>query len=213
MIDLRPYFHHTEWRPMPHSAGVDVGSDWTDKAADDPVFGIYKRCGFWTTVEASILHSCASQVKGSWLEIGSHTGWTTAHIAEPGNQVAAIDPMYANDEFRARALENLTNCGVADRVALCVATSDLYFVIAHKERYAGVCIDGNHDSPHPLRDAQNAHAVLENRGVILFHDAKGQPVLDGVAWLIEQGYKARVYGLTHGVAVCWRGNDLTPPEI
>ena len=201
---------------MPHSGGAPVASDWTDKAPNDPVFGLYKRCGFWTFDEAQILHRCALQVPGDWLDIGSHTGWTTAHIAAvEGCHVVAIDPMYRVPEFLARAEENLTACGVRDQVTLSLATSNEYFAIhsPHGARFAGICIDGDHEPPCPVTDARNAHTWLQQRGVVLFHDAKGQPVVDGFRWLAAQGYRMKYYPTVHGVAVCWRSDEFTPPEI
>ena len=40
--DLRSRFKHLHWRPMGHSFGHDVPSDWSDMADHDPVFGIYR---------------------------------------------------------------------------------------------------------------------------------------------------------------------------
>ena len=80
--DLTPHFKYLHSRVMGHSFGHDVPSDWVDKADDDPAFGIYKRCGMWTHDECAILHNVAKLVQpGRCLDIGCHTGWTTAHIA------------------------------------------------------------------------------------------------------------------------------------
>lgn len=83
----------------------------------------------------------------------------------------------------------------------------------HGARLSGVCIDGDHESPWPVNDARNAHEWLEMRGLVVFHDAKGQPVIDGVEWLHGQGYKIKHYPTTHGVTVCWRSPWFTPTEF
>lgn len=65
--------------------------------------------------------------------------------------------------------------------------------------------------PIPLQDAQGAHQHLTDNGVIVFHDFIGTPVQQAVAWLIQQGYKYRIYTTPQMVAWCWRGN-FEPPE-
>ncbi len=60
--DLQTCFRHVASRPMPHSQGHDVTTHFSDKADDDPVFGIYKQCGFWTHDEAAILYNVANKI-------------------------------------------------------------------------------------------------------------------------------------------------------
>lgn len=205
--DLRPYFKHLHWRPMPHSRGVPVASDWADKSEDDPVFGLYKKCGLWTMEEATILSECAAQMSGSWLDIGCHTGWTSAHIIEGGGFVAALDPMLRNLEFLGRFRENTRK---HPEIPCSELTSDEFFRFYKGPFFCGVVIDGDHMSPHPLRDAQNSARHLAETGVILLHDAIGAPVHEAATWLMDNGFKCRMYFTTHMVACCWRG-DFTPP--
>ena len=215
MIDLRPYFKHLHWRPMPHSFGVDVASDWADKADDDPVFGIYKRCGLWTMDEAQILHGCAYRMSDiytgdGWLDIGCHTGWTTRHIAEGALNCAvlAIDPMLAAPEFDARFYENTGDLAIVRYGR----TSNEFFERCKPDaKCSGVCIDGDHSEGKPLEDAINAAKHLAERGVILFHDAVGQPVQEAVEYCVAQGFRCKAYVTVHGVVICWRG-EFTPPE-
>lgn len=213
MPDLRPHFKHLHWRAMPHSMGIEVASDWADKPADDPVFGLYKKCGLWTMDEAAILYNCAARAWGTWLDIGMHTGWTTAHVAESADVVIAIDPMRRVDEFAARGNENLREYV---NVASSFDTSDEFF--AHREKpgswvaFSGVCIDGDHDRPCPMNDARNSAKHLADTGVILLHDAWGAPVFEAAIWLMDNGFKARFYDTVHGVICCWRG-DFVPPNF
>jgi hypothetical protein len=72
-------------------------------------------------------------------------------------------------------------------------------------------IDGDHEPGAPMQDAQNAYKHLSDTGVILFHDFIGGPVREAVTWLMDQGFKARVYFTPHLVACCWRG-EFTPPD-
>lgn len=213
--DLTPHFKHLVSRPMGHSFGHDVPSDWGDKADDDPVFGIYKRCGMWTHDEAAILFNCArhTSVHRPWVDIGCHTGWTSKTINWATNsEVVCVDPMLAYREFYKRFDENVffpsnwqwpgTSDGWFDHLRdgspeLC--------------KYAGVCIDGCHEPGQPLRDAQNSAKHLADTGVIMLHDGVGRPVREAVEWLMANGFKARAYFTPHLVFCCWRG-DLSPPD-
>jgi hypothetical protein len=211
MPDLRPLFKHLHWRPMPHSMGVPVGSDWADRPANDPVFGLYKNCGVWTLSEAAILFNIAKRVQGNWLDIGAHTGWTGAHEAAAGNRVFAVDNMLAVPEFAERFRENTREWDIT----AIAGTSNEFFAkvatYAEPPKFSGVVIDGDHCSPCPLQDAMNAEAYLAENGVILFHDFIGRPVREGVEYLMAAGFKCKVYWTPHIVACCWRG-DLHPPD-
>jgi hypothetical protein len=210
--DLRPFFKHVFWREMPHSHGVLVGSDWSDKTDDDPTFGVYRRCGFWTMDEVAILYDVARQLGGMWLDIGGHTGWTSAHLALAGCSVVAIDPMYRLQAFRDRSRENLLAAG-AIGIWRHPGTSEDYFATDRVTRIDGSVIDGEHTAPMPLQDAIGSAQRMKAKGAILFHDAVGAPVQDGVLWLAQQGFQKRVYPTCHGVALCWRGELEPPPYV
>lgn len=212
--DLRPYFKHLHWRKMGHSMGHLVASDWADKAVDDPVFGLYKNCGLWTRDEAAILWNIKMQVGGCWVDIGAHTGWTTAHLMCASPVTAAVDPMLAVSEFRERLQDNHFVLPLPE-IGWCMifeTTSHAFFESLNDgPPTQGFVIDGDHEPGKPLEDAQNAYKHLADTGVVLFHDFIGAPVREAVTWLMNQGFKARVYYSPHLVACCWRG-DFTPPD-
>jgi hypothetical protein len=205
--DLAPNFKHLVSRPMGHSFSHDVPSDWGDKAEDDPLFGLYKRCGMWTHDEAAILYNIVKPIGGVWLDIGAHTGWTSAHIWAAGGIPCPIDPMFGVREFRDRFAAN-TRVGLRPYPF----TSQAYF----RDRYnasaimQGAVIDGDHEPGKPLEDAQNCAKHITGDAVLVFHDFIGRPVREAVEWLMERDWKARVYFTPHVVACCWRG-DYTPP--
>jgi hypothetical protein len=176
--------------------------------------------------EANILHTVASRCNhGPWIDIGSHTAWTSAHVASAGVEVDAIDNMYRVPEFLARAEENASNCGLREKIAFFGWTSDEYFQkyneglqrldapvgLLPSVRYAGCVVDGDHCRPHPLRDAMNAASLLDETGVIILHDFIGRDVQEAVEHLMDNGFNCRVYWTPHMVACCWRG-DFTPPD-
>lgn len=202
-------FKHLHVRPMPHSFGIDVPSDWADKADNDPVFGIYKKCGCWTEEERRILEQSATQFLGySWCDVGCHTGLTSKTINWFTNTIVdCIDPMLGVYEFAARFFEN-TGFPVDWAYAM---TSREFFSRPSFRRYAGVVIDGDHEPGEPLFDAQQASFRLEADGVILLHDFIGAPVREAVTWLMDHGFRCRVYETPHMVACCWRG-AFKPPS-
>jgi hypothetical protein len=204
--DLTPRFKHLHSRPMPHSFGHDVPSDWKDKADDDPVFGLYKRCGLWTHDEAAILWNVAERVRDKRaLDIGCHTGWTTSHMAVPGMSIAAIDPMIRVPEFHRRFIDNGAQAAVGYQ------TSEQYFKpLSRNAKFGLICVDGDHSPGKPLEDAENAYQHLSADGVIMFHDGTGLPVREAVADLMDAGMHCRAYFTPHLVFCCWRGK-FTPP--
>lgn len=209
--DLRPHFKHLHWRVMGHSQGHLVASDWADQDEAGP-YAFYKNCGLWTRDEASILMKTASRTGGEWVDIGAHTGWTSKHINWGTNrEVVCVDPMLRDPLFAMRFRENT---GFGWWAAGC--TSDMLFsemeLIAPNQIYRGFCIDGDHEPGEPLKDAKNALKHLAPSGTIVFHDGIGRPVREAVTFLLDNGFKARMYWTPHIVFVCWRGDKLEPVD-
>ncbi len=193
-------------KPRHWSLGHDVPSD--------PDFE--PECAFMSVDEAAVLEECAMRSRGQWVDIGSRTGWSSAYIALNGNEVIAVDSAYSKDSpVLARAELNIRETRAMLGVRWFMGSSAEFFEYCSREHaegpFAGVCVDGNHDSPEPLRDAQNALRNLAPTGVIVFHDFWGRPIREGVEYLMDQGLKCRVYNTPAGMAVCWRG-DFVPPN-
>jgi len=181
--------------------------------------------GWISADEAAILWEIAHRIKGDWLEIGSQTGWSGAHIAHLTGvrSVLMLEPRLRERAFFERWLENMDNVrqydapnAKADTAILhpVALRSDQYSVIGDQDFFDGVFIDGDHDSPVPQLDAQFALSRLRPRGVIAFHDFGG-PVLEAVKYLLQDhgtgGMHCRIYDTPQMVAVCWRG-DFQPPD-
>lgn len=209
--DLRPNFKHLHWRPMGHSFGHDVASDFSDLPDPHPL-ALYKSCGLWTMDEAAILYNVAKRMGGQWIDIGAHTGWTTKYVWIATKEYAyPVDPMLAVPEFVERFCENMW-CEPAGFLGAAI-TSNAYFKQKRKAgAFAhGVVIDGDHSEGKPLEDAMNARAHLHPDGVIIFHDFVGQPVREAVVWLMDHGFQCRIYNTPHMIACTWRG-EFTPPD-
>jgi hypothetical protein len=213
LIDLRPHFKHYRWEPMPHSCGVPVGCDWADWTPASTVPEVYRRNGSLTMDEVAILYECCLRLPGRWLDIGGSTGWTAAHMASAYCVVDSIDPMYANAEFKARAVTNLKAAWVPALITMWAKTSQQFFSLNAwlKHYVVGALIDGCHDAPRPKRDAIITEGRLETPGVILLHDAYGEPVQEAIRVLLDRGFSHRAYPTPQGLVVCWQG-DFVPPE-
>jgi hypothetical protein len=192
--------------------GHDVLSDFADRPEGDPLLGLYKNCGFWTHSEAAILFNIAKLLKGDWLDIGAHTGWTAVHQAAAGCCVWAVDNMLAVPEFADRFDDNVMESELDEQITPFAGTSNEFFAAeTGPHLFSGIVIDGDHCAPCPLEDAKNAESRLTETGVILFHDFIGRPVREGVEYLMSEGFKCKIYWTPHMVACCWRG-DLLPPH-
>jgi predicted O-methyltransferase YrrM len=210
--DLEPFFKYTSRQVKPHSQGHDILYDFADKADDDPVFGPYKQCGFFTHDEAAILYNIAKQVGGSWLDIGGLTGWTAAHMAEAGCAVLSIDPMYKVEKFANRAVQNLCTARLAENVTWVGETSNTFFKRV-KIKFDGIVIDGDHTHPRPLQDAINATERIKEGGVIVLHDTIYPGPQKAVYWLTGGGWYSKVYKTPHRLTLCHSANFVPPDHI
>jgi predicted O-methyltransferase YrrM len=156
-------------------------------------------CGYMSYKEIDLLENTVSKIKGKWLEIGSHTGWSGAHIAKNCNEVYLVDPQYNLEKFRERTIDNLKNAEVFDK---CKLFSTDKFFDTNREFFDGIVIDGNHDAPYPLLDAISADKFVNVGGYIFFHDYNGQPIKDGVNYLKQKGYEVETHNTINGIAIC-----------
>lgn len=181
---------------------------------------INDQCGYMTHDEAAILYNLALACPGEWLEIGSHTGWSTAHIAYAGCHVTGLDPEYKTPVynktkdpvfFRSRTTSNLSRCHA--KTSLVGEKSQDFFLKRSftDPCYDGACIDGEHEPPFPVGDAMLVFPHLKETCAVFFHDTLGWPVQNGIRIFTDEGFKFRLYRTSQLVGVCWRG-DVTPPD-
>lgn len=211
--DLRPCF--------PHAVPFTV--NWNHEILHDPDFP--PAPGYISDDEAAILWECARRVKGDWLEIGGHMGWSAAHILTGGaSTLLTMEPRLRERVFFQRWYGNMERVrtwmreriypGAPEPILQPLALrSDQYSVCADTDLFDGAFIDGDHDSPVPQLDAHLALCRLKPRGVVVFHDFGG-PVAEAVNYLMQDhgqgGMKCRIYDTPQMVAVCWRG-EFEPP--
>lgn len=188
---------------------------------------LFAGCGYVTHDEAAILYRTASRIGGRWLEIGSHTGWSTAHIALGASTVYALEPEFIRPVFNDRKDPAVFFKVFSDNIARVRAAypslapvdpiphlSQNVLPLWDGPKFSGCFIDGEHMPPFPQRDAEMLLPHLAADAVVVFHDVLGEPVQDGVKHLVDHGFSWRLYRTPQLLAVCWRGRftpiDHTP---
>lgn len=197
--NLRPAFRYAE--PLTVNG---------DETLTDPDFN--PGCGYISQTEAHLLYRIACDFPGDWVEIGSHTGWSGAHIAAArGVTLHAIEPLLAHPDFSLRTYGNWRRAKVDQHIRAHAVLAQKFFEQGPGIRFAGAFVDGDHDPPHPTLDTYMVLGDLADRCVVVYHDHVGRPVQEAVSVLRSRRFHVHVYETAQQLAVCWRG-DWTPPE-
>jgi hypothetical protein len=166
------------------------------------------RIGFVNRDEAMILYNTALRFRGKRaLEIGCWLGWSTCHLALGGVSLDVLDAGLTDPGIRGSVESSLTAAGVRGRVNLVAASSpEGVGALAGGRKWSLFFVDGSHDSPAPLRDAQACAAHAEDDALILFHDLAAPAVGEALDWLREQGWRTCIYHTMQIMGVAWRGS-------
>jgi glycosyltransferase involved in cell wall biosynthesis/predicted O-methyltransferase YrrM len=165
--------------------------------------------GFLNRDEAVLLHNIALQFAGKRaLEIGSWAGWSTCHLALAGVQLDVIDPAHDDPVIRASVEDSLRRCGVAERVRLARGRSPEN-IAEMNGRWSLFFIDGDHESPAPVRDTEAALSYANYDCAFVFHDLASPAVAEPLRFLREKGFQVVVYQTAQIMAMAWRG-DVQP---
>eukprot|EP01128_Nolandella_sp_AFSM9_P000217 TRINITY_DN10392_c0_g1_i1.p1 TRINITY_DN10392_c0_g1~~TRINITY_DN10392_c0_g1_i1.p1 ORF type:complete len:279 (+),score=19.17 TRINITY_DN10392_c0_g1_i1:87-923(+) len=172
----------------------------------------FPECGFLTRDEAHVVFNNALMFQGKHaLEIGSHTGWSTVHLALGGVRLDVIEPQLTQDPRVLLALIGSLRIAHIDHIVNLVPGFSPKEVetLAHwplERRWSLFLIDGNHNPGYPLNDAQVCSKYAEETAMILFHDVVFPPVAEGLLYLRSIGWKTRLYQTQQMMGVAWRGN-------
>jgi predicted O-methyltransferase YrrM len=155
------------------------------------------------------------------LEIGTHLGASTIHIAaalrkiqeedaDGPRHITTVDIHDVNDESTAwwrrygaccSPLETALRLGLADQISFVTGRSLEHFASCD-ERYDFIFLDGDHSARTVYREVPAALTVLRNGGVILLHDffPAAQPLWPGRAaiegpWLAVERLRTEGAGL------------------
>jgi hypothetical protein len=180
----------------------------------DPSF---PECGFLTRDEANILFNAALQFSGKpALEIGSHTGWSTVHIALSGVKLDVIEPQLTFDpRILLGIIESLRLAGASKNVNLVHGFSPeaVHELAKNQQRkWSFIFIDGNHNADYPLNDAKVCSEYAAEDCMIFFHDLAFPDVARGWRYFVgKDGWNTRIYHTQQLMGLAWRGK-VTPPE-
>lgn len=174
----------------------------------------------WVTGNASVeevvcLYSLASLFRGKrGLEIGTHFGWTGAHLLAAGLRLDCIDPEFATT-VREAAIREVFDAIPGHEIYRLWAGYSPDLVpqarAAEPEPWSFAFIDGNHDGDAPRHDACEVLKHLAADAIVVFHDLTSPFVERGLAVYRDAGFSVRLYNTMQILGVAWRGN-VHPPE-
>lgn len=176
--------------------------------------------GYASVEEAACLHAVASLFPGQrGLEIGSHFGWTAAHLLAAGLQLDCVDPAFADPDQAVAVDAALTAvAGAHPGPGHYRLWAGLSPAILPEVRQAGsgapwsfVFIDGNHDGTAPADDARAVLPHLAPDAVVMFHDLTSPHVEAGLAVFRAAGWRTLLYNTGQILGLAWRG-AVTPPQ-
>lgn len=167
--------------------------------------------------EAACLYTFARQFAGRrGLEIGTHYGWTAAHLLAAGLRLDCIDPAFA-DPARKAAIEDALNrtpggngyrlwSGVSPAIVKEVRDSA-------EEPWSFAFIDGDHDGEAPANDAREVMKHLAPDAMVVFHDLTSPHVEQGLDVFRAAGFSTRLINTMQVLGVAWRGNVQPPDHV
>ena len=165
--------------------------------------------------EAICLYNFAKQFSGRrGLEIGSHYGWTAAHLVAAGLKLDCIDPAFSDPARRqvvGEALDNVDDSngyrlwgGISPGMVKQVSDSA-------EGPWSFAFIDGDHSGDAPANDAREVLKYLAPEAMVVFHDMTSPDVERGLAVFREAGFATRLINTMQVLGVAWRG-DVQPPD-
>lgn len=159
--------------------------------------------------EAACLWALARQFAGRrGLEIGSHYGWTAAHLLAAGLELDCVDPEFSR-EIRVRQVsEALDRVPGGGSVRLWGGFSPAILPevrASRPEPWSFVFIDGSHDGTAPADDARGVLPHLAPDAMIVLHDLTSPHVEAGLALFRAAGFETRLFNTMQILGVAWRG--------
>jgi predicted O-methyltransferase YrrM len=165
--------------------------------------------------EAACLYSLASLFRGQrGLEIGTHFGWTGAHLLAAGLRLDCIDPEFASPVREAAIREVFDAISGREVYRLWAGYSPGLVSqarAAEEEPWSFVFIDGNHDGDAPRDDACEVLKYLADDAIVVFHDLTSPFVERGLAVYKNAGFSVKLFNTMQILGVAWRGS-VHPPE-
>lgn len=170
--------------------------------------------GVVSAEEATLLYALAKTRSGRRaIEIGSHFGWSTAHLAAAGLKVDAVDPAFGDRERLEQVSGNLAEWVADSSIKLWPGSSpEILPAIAATadEAFGFAFVDGLHTDGGPIRDVQGLLPYLSDDALIVFHDLTFPDVANAVRFLKGKGWKLELYNTMQVMAAMYR-DGVAPP--
>lgn len=167
--------------------------------------------------EAVCLHTIARQFAGKrGLEIGSHFGWTSAHLQAAGLDMDYLDPEFADADRVAAVDEVLKTIDTNRLYRLWPLYSPQAIPQVRKATpypWSFIFIDGDHDENAPEDDAVAVIGFCAEDAVVVFHDMTSPSVARGLAVFKQAGWQVRLYNTMQVLGIAWRGNVTIPDHV
>lgn len=178
--------------------------------------------GYASVEEAACLYAIAQQFAGRrGLEIGTHYGWTAAHLLSAGLILDCIDPAFTDTNHETAVRDALdATLGRLKGAGNYRLWSGISPEILNEVRADGdgkpwsfAFIDGNHDGDAPASDARAVIPHLDVDAVAVFHDLTSPHVERGLAEFRAAGFRTRLFNTCQILGVAWRGSVTLPDHV
>ncbi len=178
--------------------------------------------GYASVEEAACLHALARPFAGKrGLEIGTHFGWTAAHLLAAGLRLDCIDPAFADDGHASEVRKALdavraAHPGAGDyRLWPGRSPGIVPEVRAHGDGgpWSFVFIDGDHDGDAPAADARAVMGHLADDAIVVLHDMTSPHVERGLAVFREAGFGTRLFDTAQILGIAWRGSAAPADHV
>lgn len=213
---------------LPHFPSAKIKNPWTVnwphlRPSAPHLFRCDERLSSGATIgnasyeEAICLHNIAKLFRGRrGLEIGSHFGWTGAHLLAAGLELDMVDPAFEDPEREEAVRAVLDQIPDARPYRLWARYSPdcLQEVMdASTGPWSFVFIDGDHDGDAPAADARAVIGYCAEDAVIMFHDITSPDVAKGLGACKDAGWNVRLFNTMQVLGVAWRGEVAIPEHV
>ena len=172
--------------------------------------------GYASYEEAICLFNLARIFSGKrGLEIGSHFGWTSAHLKAAGLEMDFADIAFAEleREVAVRRVLDAAPGEIPFRIWSDPSPDVIPRIAEGGEPISFAFIDGSHDAPDPANDAKAVLPFMADDAVVVFHDLTSPDVHEGLSVMKNAGWHVVLWNTMQILGVAWRGNVDIPDHV
>ncbi len=150
---------------------------------------------------------CVAIRRKRGLEIGTHYGWTAAHLLAAGLKLDCVDPAFQDAERERDVRSALDKVPASKGYTLWDGFSPQCLEDVRRsaaQPWSFAFIDGNHDGDAPRADAAAVLPFLAADCMVMFHDLTSPFVEAGLAVYRNAGFKTCILNTMQILGVAWR---------